>query len=144
MTGKTVPAGAGLLLAARASYGTLLLAAPSRMIALGCGHPASPRAAAVARLLGIRHLLQAALTTPALARTTPPDAPGVVPPGVPRPGTVLLAGAAIDAVHAASMAGLAALSPPSRRAVAFDIVTEAGLAAFGIITARRLSAHLAP
>ena len=52
----------------------------------------------------------------------------------------LAIGAVTLPLAAAGCNGLAALCPPYRRAVAFDIVTEAGLAAVGIITARGLSA----
>jgi hypothetical protein len=154
-----------LLCAARACYGGLLLCAPHRMVALGAGHPAGPRAAAVARLLGTRHLLQAAATAAVLTAAVPETArsaalrPGRVllagaarspalPPGRVllagaarspglRPGPVLLAGAGVDALHAASMIGLAAVCRPYRRAARADVLLEAGFAAFGIITGRR-------
>jgi hypothetical protein len=130
-----------LLGAVRACYGGLLLCAPRRMITLAAGHPANPRAAAVARLLGARHLLQAALTAGALAQAVP--AAGLRPEAVPAdglwPGTVLLAGSAIDTVHAASMVGLAAACRPLRRAVLADALLEASLVAAGIMTARHLS-----
>jgi hypothetical protein len=46
----------------RAVYGAMLLRAPGAAIRLCAGRPASSRARAVARLLGARHLAQAALT----------------------------------------------------------------------------------
>ena len=147
---RTAPA---LLCAARACYGGLLLCAPHRMAALGAGHPAGPRAAAVARVLGARHLLQAAATAAALTAAVPETArSAALPPGLRpgpvllagsarsaglRPGPVLLAGAGVDAVHAASMIGLAAVCRPYRRAALADVLAEAGFAAFGIITGRR-------
>lgn len=133
MSKETGPSAAERVSVARACYGGLLLVVPGRMISLGSGHPAGSRAAMVARVLGARHLVQAALTAGPAAES--------FPPGAQRPGTVLLAGAAVDAVHAASMIGLAGLCPPYRRAVAADILAEAGLVAFGIIAARGLSAR---
>jgi hypothetical protein len=83
---------------ARGSYGAVLLCAPGAAIRLCTGRPASPHARAVARLLGARHLIQAAVTAAA-------------------PGTaVLTIGAQVDLAHAASMLGLAAASRPLRRA----------------------------
>ncbi len=148
---RTAPdlAAPALLCAARACYGGLLLLAPRRMVALGAGHPAGPRAAAVARLLGTRHLLQAAATAAVLTAAVPETArsaafrPGrVLLAGAARsaglrPGRVLLAGAGVDAVHAASMIGLAAVCRPCRRAARADVRLEAGFAAFGIIAGRR-------
>jgi len=121
-----------LLCAVRACYGGLLLCAPHRMVALGAGHPAGPRAAAVARLLGSRHLLQAAATAAVLTAAVPETARSAAL----RPGRVLLAGAGVDAVHDASMLGLAAVCRPFRRAARADVLLEAGFAAFGIITGR--------
>ena len=79
----------------------------------------------MARVLGARHLLQAMATAWAEAAGLP-----VVP--------VLLAGAAVDATHAASMLGFAAVSRPLRRAALADAALEAGLGAFGVVIARRL------
>jgi hypothetical protein len=68
----------------------------------------------VARLLGARHLAQATLT--AL---------------VPRPG-VFVAGAGVDALHAASMVMLVAADRTARRAALTDAVVEAAFAASGL------------
>ena len=139
------------------------------------------------RVLGARHLLQAALTAAALAGAVrlrgirgraarlPGITPGTMPPasavglpditpsgvGLPgiragavgspgiragaarlpdfTPGTVLLAGAAADAAHAASMIALGLTRAwPLRRAAWADAVLESGLSAFGIMTGRDL------
>ena len=82
----------------RGGYGAVLLCAPGTAIRLSGAGPASPRALAVTRVLGIRHLIQAALTAAA-----------------PNAG-VLTAGAQVDLAHAASMLALAAASRPLRRA----------------------------
>ncbi len=65
------PAAPGLLAAARACYGGLLLGAPRRMIGVCAPGPAGPRALAVARVLGGRHLLQAVLTAGVLSAQNP-------------------------------------------------------------------------
>jgi hypothetical protein len=100
----------------------------------------------VARVLGARHLLQSAATAGVLSGVLP--VPGVMPAAAQqagaataawsarmRPGTVVLAGSAVDALHAASMIGLAAVCLRYRRAAAADGLLEAGFAAFGIMTA---------
>ncbi len=139
-----------LLCAARVCYGGLLLCAPGRIISLGAGHRADPRAAAVARVLGARHLLQAAATAGVLVGVVPLPAvvsgrvqragavTGIARSARLRPGPVVLTGSAVDALHAASMIGLAAVCLRYRRAAMADVLVEAGFAAFGIITARRL------
>jgi hypothetical protein len=71
----------------------------------------------VARLLGARHLAQATLT--ALA---------------PRPG-VFAAGAAADALHAASMLMLAVVDRTARRTALSDVLAEAVFAAAGLAAA---------
>ena len=55
----------GLLQVVRAGYGGALLTVPGPVIRLATARPAAPRARAVARALGARYLLQAALTTAA-------------------------------------------------------------------------------
>jgi hypothetical protein len=74
------------------------------------GQAPSLRARRVARVLGIRHLAQAAITAWA-----------------PGPGMVA-AGAAIDVCHAVSMLALAAASRPLRRAELADGLAAATLA----------------
>jgi hypothetical protein len=159
---------AGLLTAARACYGTLLLAAPRRMIGLVAPGRASSGAVTVIRVLGARHLAQAALTAGALSGIASPAGTlpagtlpagtlpagtlpaGTLPAGtlpartLPArtlsagitPRTVLLAGAAVDTVHAASMVALALTARRLRRATLADAALEAGLASFGIMIFR--------
>ena len=102
--------------AARACYGAALLCAPGLALGLCTGQAPSQRARAVARILGARHLAQAVLT---LWR--------------PRPA-VFLAGAGIDACHAASMVALAVCDPRMRRAGIADAATAAAFTATGALT----------
>jgi hypothetical protein len=98
---------------ARAGWAAVLLLAPQRVLGVG-GQPAIPApAVVVARVLGARHLLQSALT--AAAPT----------------GSLLAAGAAVDAVHAGTDVGLAAVSPRWRRIALVDAVIAAAFAAAG-------------
>ena len=101
----------------RAAYGAALVLAPGPAIRLATRHPASRRTCRVARVLGTRHLIQAALTAAA-----------------PGPG-VLAAGGQVDAVHTASMLLLAAVSRAGRRAALTDALTEAAFAAAGFCVA---------
>ena len=116
----------------RAGYGVALLLKPGLTIRLATGQPASRRACRVAWLLGARHLAQATLT--ALA---------------PRPG-VFAAGAAADALHAASMLMLAMVNGAARRTALTDAMAEAAFAAAGLAAAAafvvelRLSHDCAP
>jgi hypothetical protein len=101
----------------RAGYGVALLLKPGLTIRLATGRPPSQRACRVAWLLGARHLAQATLT--ALA---------------PRPG-VFAAGAAADALHAASMLMLAMVDRAARRTALTDAMAEAAFAAAGLAAA---------
>jgi hypothetical protein len=85
------------------------------VIRLCTGGPASARAQNVTRVLGVRHLVQAALTAGA-------------PPGTARLGI----GAAVDLTHAASMVGLALLDRTVRRATLVDAGIETLLAGAGL------------
>jgi hypothetical protein len=97
----------------RAAYGAALVLVPGPVIWLATGQRPSRRACRVAQVLGIRHLIQAALTAAA-----------------PEPA-VLAIGGQVDAVHAASMLLLAAVSRAGRRAALTDALTEAAFAAAG-------------
>jgi hypothetical protein len=103
---------------ARATYGAALVLAPGLVIWLATGQLPSRQARRVAQVLGIRHLIQAVLTAAA-----------------PEPG-VLAIGRQVDAVHAASMLLLAAVSRAGRRAALTDALTEAALAAAGLSASR--------
>jgi hypothetical protein len=102
----------------RGGYGAVLLCAPGTAIRLCSGQPASPRARAVTRVLGARHLIQAAVTA------TAPSA------------FVRTIGAQVDLAHAASMLALAAADRPLRRAGLADGLTAAVFAAVGAAGAR--------
>jgi hypothetical protein len=97
----------------RAGYGAALFLAPGPVIRLASGRPPGRRACRTARVLGARHLVQTALTAAA-----------------PWPGTFAI-GAQVDAVHAASMVLLAAVSRSGRRPALTDALTEAAFAAAG-------------
>jgi hypothetical protein len=103
---------------ARAGYGGVLLLVPGPVIRMCTGRPAGARARNVARLLGARHVLQAAVTAVA--------APGAEALGI---------GAAIDLTHAASMAGLAVLDRRVRRVTLADALIETGFAAASLSSA---------
>ncbi|HUB23047.1 MAG TPA: hypothetical protein VMA97_11635 [Streptosporangiaceae bacterium] len=96
----------------RVGYGMVLVLTPGLVLRLVTGRIPSPRACRVARVLGTRHLIQAAATAAA-----------------PRP-EVFAIGGEVDAVHAASML-LASVWPGARRAALADALVEAALAAGG-------------
>lgn len=103
---------------ARTVYGSFLVLTPGVVVRTVSGKPADRAPAVVARILGLRHLAQAL--------------------AIDRAGTRdrLLVGAAIDAAHALSMFGLAALNEGYRRPAALDAVLATGLAANGLREAR--------
>jgi hypothetical protein len=109
---------AGLLQAVRAGYGAALLLVPGPVIWLCTGGPAGPGTRNVARLLGARHLVQAAVTAG--------SGPSAESLGI---------GAAIDITHAASMAGLAVVDRRVRRATLTDALIEIAFAAAGLSSA---------
>ncbi|HEY3955490.1 MAG TPA: hypothetical protein VGM53_19125 [Streptosporangiaceae bacterium] len=122
--GRREQAAAEALVAARACYGWLLACAPRQMIRVGTPWPPGRRAVLMTRVLGGRHLVQALLTATGEAAGLPP-------------ATVLALGAAVDVLHAASMAGLAAMYRPLRHVALADTAIESGFAAFGAATAWR-------
>jgi hypothetical protein len=95
---------------ARAGYGAALLCAPGPMIGVVTGKPPSRRARQVARVLGVRHLIQAAVTA--------------LNPG---PEVVAL-GVVVDLLHAASMFAFAAVVPDLRDAELADALAATALA----------------
>jgi hypothetical protein len=102
---------------ARGGYGALLLALPAPMCRLYAGHPTGTPPHVAARILGLRHLGQAALVahgSPARRR----------------------AGAAVDAAHAASMVALAVLDRRYARMALIDGTVALGFAALGLAGAR--------
>jgi hypothetical protein len=125
-----VPEQAEAWAAARACYGAALCVAPAALLRLAgapgggaaaypAGDPAGPWARDVLRVLGTRHLAQAAVS----ARWPTPR--------------ILAGSAAADLAHAASMIGLAALDPRRRRVAIIDVLIETTFAAAGIAAARR-------
>ncbi len=115
--------GAWLATLVRAGYGVGLVAVPGALIGLAGERPGR-RACVVARVLGVRHLVQAAITV-AAERTDPGSA------------VVLGGGAAVDLLHAASMLALGAVDPHVRRVALADAVVETGFAAAGAWAAAR-------
>lgn len=103
----------------RAGYGAALLLAPGPMLRLCTGQPAGAAARRVARLLGARQLIQAALTA-----------------GTGTSATGLRIGAVVDLAHATSMAGLAVADGRVRAAAAADTLMATAFAATGLGQAR--------
>jgi hypothetical protein len=99
-----------LISGVRASYGLALLCVPGPMITALTGAPVSGRVIAVARVLGVRQLVQAGICGLAPTR-------GLTQVGV-----------AVDGLHAASMLGLAGVEPGLRRALLAETAIAAGLA----------------
>jgi hypothetical protein len=95
---------------ARAGYGAAVLCAPGPVIRACTGRTPSRAARRVARVVGLRHLIQAAITIWA-------PAPEVVAVGV-----------LVDLTHAASMLGFAAVNRPLARAELTDALAATVLA----------------
>ena len=79
----------------------------------------------MARVLGVRHLIQSGLTAAAL-RAAEPD-----------PSLPLGLGAAVDVLHAMTMVGLALVDRGARRVALADTGVEVALAAAGTFAAVR-------
>ena len=97
----------------RAGWGLSLLAAPDYVLSHVHHIQIDQRSRVVARILGARHLAQAALS------------------GVSPSPEILAMGVWVDAVHAASAVGLAALDRPRVRAGATDALIAGSFAATG-------------
>jgi hypothetical protein len=97
----------------RAAYGAALLAVPGRIVRAYGGEPSDGPTMVAARVLGARHLLQAALTG---------DDPGPVR---------RVGGAVVDALHAASMFALAKVDAGRRRPALVDGSVAAAFSAAG-------------
>ena len=114
LIGIRVVSGAGLLIAPGALLGDLLnerIDRPARVFA---------------RILGARHLAQAAI----MARHHTPK--------------WILAGAAVDATHAATVALLAAVRPDRRRLALTNVASATMLAVSGVYEARHAARHPTP
>lgn len=101
----------------RAGFGAMLLLAPVPVLSAVCGESVDTFARRVCRLLGVRELAQAAWTHRHPARRDQ------------------LAGAVLDAAHAASMAALAELRPRRRRFALRNALAGAALALAGAAAA---------
>ena len=106
------------LAAARAVYGAVLVVASGSIVERVTGERSS-RAAAIGRVLGMRHLLQ----TLVLGRA--------------RSAKWLNAGAGVDVLHALSMALVAGLSEKYRRLAVIDAVVAGTWAESGWLTRHR-------
>jgi hypothetical protein len=112
---------AWLVTLARAGYGVALIGVPGLLIGM-TGEKPGPRARAVARVLGARHLIQAGVTA-------------VSQLGDPGGSVVLGGGAAVDVLHATSMVVLGAVDSQVRRAALSDAAVETTLAMIGAVAA---------
>ncbi|MFB9358473.1 hypothetical protein [Actinoplanes nipponensis] len=99
--------------AVRAGWAAALLLVPHRLLRAAGPAPVPAAAVAVARVLGARHLLQAAAGAWAPA------------------GPVTRLGAVVDILHTGSCVAFAAVSPRWRRAALLDALVEAGFAVAG-------------
>lgn len=118
---------AWLVTLGRAGYGVALVAVPGLLIGLTGQRPGG-RACGVARVLGVRHLVQAGVTA----------ASQLSDPG----GSVVLGGgAAVDLLHATSMVALGAVDPHARRAALSDAAVETTLAMIGAAAAATRQSH---
>jgi hypothetical protein len=107
---------------ARAGYGLLLLAVPGPLLRLASGRSPSTRLQAVARILGARQLIQAAVIA------VGPDA------------ACLAVSAEADLVHVASMLAWSAFRSPSRRLALLSGAVAGLFAAADIAGVRRAQA----
>jgi hypothetical protein len=107
-----------VLQAVRAGYGAALLLVPGRVIRAYTGSQPGARTRTVARVLGARHLAQAAVTV-----------------GSGPSAESLGLGAAVDITHAASMAALALADRRVRRVTLTDALIETAFAAAGLSAA---------
>jgi hypothetical protein len=106
------------LTAIRAAWGGVLLTVPGLILHRLPEQPDSGLVAAVARILGLRHLVQAAIVARDPTRER------------------ILAGAAVDAAHATSMLALAVLRPDHRALGLADAAVASTFTAAGIREAR--------
>lgn len=107
-----------LLTAARVLWGAALLVAPGSVIVEATTVRASGVTQVAARLLGLRHLAEAAFTG---RRHSP---------------TPILLGAAVDGTHAATLAVLALIRPDQRRLALTNVATATTFAFAGVAESR--------
>ncbi len=106
------------LTAIRAAWGGALLTAPGLILRRLPEQPDGGPVRDIARILGLRHLVQAAIVARQPTRRR------------------ILTGAAVDAAHAASMLAVAVLMPDHRRLALADAASASAFAAAGIHEAR--------
>jgi len=97
----------------RAGYGAALIWRPGALLAARTGSMPSRAACTTCRVLGVRHLLQAAICAAYPARW------------------LVRAGVAVDLLHAASMVALAGGNARMRPAALADSAVASGFAAIG-------------
>jgi hypothetical protein len=109
------------LSALRLGYGLLLMLAPDHVYRVSAKGPSDPLARGVVRVLGARQMAQGAWTI--------------------KSGTAssLVLGAGVDALHAASMAGVAWLDPERRRPAGLDAMSAASFSLAGLALAVRMA-----
>ncbi len=107
------------LIVVRVLWGTVLLIRPEVVLRNLPHQRIDGAARGFARVLGARHLTQAAITSR------------------DGPQRWLMAGAMVDAIHAGTMAALAALAPDRRKLALTNVATATALAAAGVADARR-------
>ena len=108
-----------VLTALRAAWGVALLAVPARILSVVERADHTRAQLVVARILGVRNVLQAAVTVAIGGRT------------------IRREGAAVDGIHALTSLGMAAASHRWRRLALTDAAIAAGLATAGAITSRK-------
>lgn len=114
------PRAAGALTGARVLWGSALLLAPGAMLGEARDAQTDRRARTFARVLGARQLAQAALVAPRGSRDW-----------------VILAGAAVDAAHAATMVALAVLDRTRRKLALTNAFAATAFALAGAREAHR-------
>lgn len=107
----------------RGFYGLAVTMGPASLLRLVGISDASPKATAIVRILGLRDVAQALVCAPAPTRS------------------VVLLGAGVDGVHAASMVALAVSSPRWRRAALFSGTLSLTFALLGVRQASRPCPH---
>ena len=113
------------LIGVRTLVGVALLAQPHGLLAAVCGEPPDESVTIFARVLGARHLVEAAI----LWRWRTPTVAGI--------------GAAVDAAHAVSAVALVATGHHRRPAIA-NVASAATFALFGAARARQLDRERGP
>ncbi len=116
----TTASGWRLLLAAHVLWGAALLSAPRTILGDLPYCRLDRPARAVARVLGARHLAEAVVT------------------GRGRSRGLILAGAAVDAIHAVTFAALASLRPGRRKLALTNVTTASAFALAGVVEYRRV------